>query len=54
MAALEDLATLGEVKTIIRMVKTSPFIMGKKINGQVREAGAKFCPREDEGDPPEG
>ena len=40
-----NLASLGDVKRIIRMVKASPFITAKKIKDQMGEAGVRFSPR---------
>ena len=50
-----NLASLGEVRKIIRMVKASPFITAKKIKDKLRGGGEEEVLAEvDQDHPPEG
>ena len=40
-----NIARLGEVKKIVRMVKASPFMSAKKIKEKLGDRGRKFSPR---------
>ena len=39
------LASLGDVRKMIKLVKQSPFITAKKVKEKMRATGTKFTPR---------
>ena len=49
-----NLASLGEVRKIIRMVKASPFITAKKIKDKLRGGEEEVLAEVDQDHPPEG